>query len=76
MYNTPGASLVAQVVKNLPAMQEAQVRFLGQETQEKGLPSWRREWQCPLVFLPGKSHRQRSLMGYSPWGRKESDTTE
>ena len=28
------------------------------------------------VFLPGKSHRQRSLVGYSPWGRKESDTTE
>ena len=30
----------------------------------------------PPVFLPGKSHRQRSLAGYSPWGRKESDTTE
>ena len=28
------------------------------------------------VFLPGKSHGQRSLVGYSPWGRKESDTTE
>ena len=30
----------------------------------------------PLVFLPGESHRQRSLAGCSPWGRKESDTTE
>ena len=30
----------------------------------------------PLVFLPGESHGQRSLVGYSPWGRKESDTTE
>ena len=29
-----------------------------------------------LAFLPGKSHGQRSLVGYSPWGRKESDTTE
>ena len=29
-----------------------------------------------LVLLPGESHRQRSLVGYSPWGRKESDTTE
>ena len=29
-----------------------------------------------LLFLPGKSHGQRSLVGYSPWGRKESDTTE
>ena len=28
------------------------------------------------VFLPGKSHEQRSLMGYSPWGHKESDTTD
>ena len=28
------------------------------------------------VFLPGKSHRWRNLAGYSPWGRKESDTTE
>ena len=33
-------------------------------------------WQPTPVFLPGKSHRQRSLVGYSPWGRKELDTTE
>ena len=38
--------------------------------------SWRRKWQPTPVFLPGKSHGQRSLVGYSPWGRKESDTTE
>ena len=31
---------------------------------------WRREWLPTLVFLPGKSHGQRSLAGYSPWGRK------
>ena len=31
---------------------------------------WRREWQSTLVFLPEKSHGQRSLVGYSPWGRK------
>ena len=37
---------------------------------------WSREWQLTLVFLPGKSHRQRSLAGNSPWGHKESDTTE
>ena len=37
---------------------------------------WRRAWQWTPVFLPGKSHGQRSLSGYSPWGRKESDTTE
>ena len=36
----------------------------------------RRKWQPTPVFLPGESHGQRSLVGYSPWGRKESDTTE
>ena len=37
---------------------------------------WRREWQPTPVFLPGKFQGQRSLVGYSTWGRKESDTTE
>ena len=35
-----------------------------------------KEMATHSVFLPGKSHGQRSLVGYSPWGRKESDTTE
>ena len=37
---------------------------------------WIKEWQPTPVFLPGESHGQRSLTGYSPWGCKESDTTE
>ena len=37
---------------------------------------WRRKWQPTPVFLPGESHGQRSLVAYSPWGRKESDMTE
>ena len=37
---------------------------------------WRRKWQPTPVFLPGKSHGQKSLEGCSPWGHKESDTTE
>ena len=37
---------------------------------------WRRKWQPTPVFLPGKSHGWMSLAGYSPWGCKESDTTE
>ena len=37
---------------------------------------WRRKWQPTPVFLPGEFHGQRSLVGYSPWGHKESDTTE
>ena len=36
---------------------------------------WRRKWQATKVFLPGKSHEQRSLAGYSPWSCKESDMT-
>ena len=41
-----------------------------------GVIPWRREWLLILVFLPGKSHGQRSLVGYISWGRKESKTTE
>ena len=37
---------------------------------------WRLAWQPTPIFLPEKSHEQRSLAGYSPWGRKESDTTK
>ena len=48
---------MAQMIKNLPAMQEIWVRSLGQEDL------WRRKWQPTLVFFPGKSHGQRSLEG-------------
>ena len=58
------------MVKNMPAMQETQVKSLDWEDP------WRREWQPTPVFLPGESHGQRSLAGYSPWGRRESDRTE
>ena len=64
------ASLVAQMVKNLPAVQET--RF----EPWVGKVPWRRKWQPTPVFLPGKSHGWRRLVGYSPWGGKESDTTE
>ena len=37
---------------------------------------WRRKWHTTPVFLPGESPRQRSLAGYSPWGRKQLDMTE
>ena len=63
------ASLVAQNVKHLPAMWETQVQSLGwQDPLEKGrLPT--------AVFLPGESHEQRSLVGYSLRGHKEPDAT-
>ena len=51
-------------------MQEMQVWSLGQEDP------WSRKWQPPPVFLPGKSHGQRRLVGYNPRGHKELDMTE
>ena len=60
------ASLMAQMVKRLPAMWETWVRKI----------PWRRKWQPAPVLLSVKSHGQRSLVGYSPWGRKELDTTK
>ena len=41
-----------------------------------GLIPWSRKWQPTPVFLLGKSHGQRSLAGYSPWGHKEADKTD
>jgi len=61
---------VAQWLKNLPAVQETRV------PSWVGKIPWRRAWQPTPVFLPGESHEQRSLAGYSPQGHKESDTTE
>ena len=63
-------SLVAQTVKNLPAILETQVQ------PWVGKSPWRRVWQPTPVFLPGESCGERSLVGYSPWGRRESDRTE
>ena len=68
--SSSSTSLVDQTVKCLPAVQETRVRSLG--------------WEDPLEkeiattpgSLLGKSHGQRSLAGYSPWGRTELDTIE
>ena len=58
-------SLVAQTVNHPPTMRETHPRVI-----------WRRQWHPTPVLLPGKSHGQRSLVGYSTWGCEESDTTE
>ena len=105
-YWFAGTSLVAQTIKNLPAVQKTQLQSLGWEDPlEKGMAmatqsttlAWkipwmeepgglqsmgslgvRQYWASSLspVFLPGESHGQRGLAGYSPWDCKESDTTE
>ena len=61
---------LAQPVKRRPAMRETRVRSLGWEDP------WRRKWQPTPVSLPGESHGRRSLVSYSPQGRKELDMTE
>ena len=64
-------SLLAQMIKHLPTMWE---------TREKDFnfwrDFWRRKWQPTPVLLPGKSHGWRSLVGYSPRGHKDLDTTK
>ena len=62
------------VVKNPPA-KAGDVKRCGFDPWVGKIP-WRRAWQATPVFLPGESHGQSSLVGYSLWGRKESDTTE
>ena len=59
-----------QMVKRLPAMWETRVCFLGQEYPLE------KEMGPTPIFLPGKSHGLRSLVGYTPLGRKELNTTE
>ena len=67
---TMGTSLVAQMVKRLPRMQETQVKSPGwEDILEK-------EMATHSSIMPGKSHGWWSLVGYSPWGCKESDMTE
>ena len=65
------ASLIAQSVKNLPAMQETP-RF----NSWVGKIPWRRKWQSTPVFLPRETQGQRSLVGYSPWITRVGHTLE
>ena len=65
-WGFPGGS----VVKNFPANAGDRSSIPGSR-----IP-WKKKWQPTPVFLPGGSREQRRLAGYSPWGHKESDTTE
>ena len=56
---------MAQMVKRLPAMWETWVQSLGQEDPLE------KEMAPTPIFLPGKFHGWRSLLGYSPWGQKD-----
>ena len=62
--------LVAQMVKNLSGMQETWVRSLGRKDPLE------KEMATPSCIFAGEFHGERILESYSPWGGKESDTTE
>ena len=63
-------NLIAHQLKRLPPMWETWVWSLGREDPLE------KEMKPTSVFLPGESHGWKSLVGYSPWGHKESDMTE
>ena len=68
LYDFPGGTVVKKIHLSVQEMQKTCVGSLGWEDL------WSRNWQPAPVFLPGKSHGQRSLAGYSPWGPKALDT--
>ena len=70
LLTRPTQKMVAQLVKNLPTVQETWVQSPGQEDPLE------KKTATHSVFLPGKSHGQRSLACYSPWCNKETDMTE
>ena len=63
------------VLKNLPANAGDSGDVVGSIPGSGRFP-WSRKWQSTPVFLPEKSHGQKSLVGYSPWDHKESNMTE
>ena len=75
MYLIQWASQWVLVVKKEPTCQ-CRRHSTGRFNPWVWMIPWRRAWQPTPVFLPGKFHGQRSLVGYSRWGGKESDMTE
>ena len=73
IFRLPWASQVVLVANSLTVNAgDIRLRF----DPWAGKISWRRAWQPTPVFLPGESHGQKSLRGYSPWGHKELETIE
>ena len=68
----PWASQVVLVMNNLLCRRHKRCRF----GSWVGMILWNRKWKPAPVFLPGRFHGQRNLVGHNPWGRTESDTAE
>ena len=75
IYLFTGLRLPRQASGKEPTCQCRRHKGLGFDPQVRKIP-WRRAWQLTPVFLPGESHGQRSLAGYSSQGQKEVDMTE
>ena len=70
-----GILKIVNTDRGFPGKEPAcQCRRRGFDSWLRKVP-WRRKWQPTPVFLPGESHGQRTLAGYSPWGRKELNMT-
>ena len=70
IWGFPGGTMAEN-----PLVNAGDTRHVGLIPGQDPFSSWRRKWQPTSVFLPGKSHGQRSLAGYNPWCFKELDTT-
>ena len=75
VHHMPGIRLPRWLSGKEPVCQCRRHKRLRFDPWVRKLP-WRRAWQPTPVFLPGKSHGWKSLVGYSPWGHKELDTME
>ena len=68
----PGGSVIKKKKSAYQFRRSKRLRF----DPWTGKIPWKKKWQPTSVFVPGKYHRQRSLVGYSPWGGTESEITE
>ena len=75
MAGFPGGTSGKKKKKKNPPANAGDMRDVEFDPWVRKIP-WRRTWQPTLVFLPGDSHEQRSLVGYSPWSCKELNSTE
>ncbi|KAB0358701.1 hypothetical protein FD754_002857, partial [Muntiacus muntjak] len=73
---TQQTGLQVNEAKNLTTFSSSLTAFLIVAKRSSSQIIWKREWQPTPIFVPGESHGQKSLVGYSPWGHKESDMTE
>ena len=73
---SPGTSIGSEEAVLFPRLSFLMALLVCHNQGEVDTVDWRRQWHPTQVLLPGKSHGWRSLVGCSPWGREESDTTE